>query len=108
MGFRFQKRISILPGININLGKRGASVSVGPRGLKTTISSRGIKHSIGLPGTGIRYETSYGGGSRGLRRTFRVPTLNTTVPVTGNTQPALNETNQNEGFFSSLWRAVFG
>lgn len=52
MGFRFQKRISILPGISINLGKRGASVSVGPRGLKTTISSRGVKHSIGLPGTG--------------------------------------------------------
>ena len=108
MGFRFQKRISILPGININLGKRGASVSVGPRGLKTTISSRGIKHSIGLPGTGIRYETSYGGGSRGLRRTSRVPTLNTTVPVTGYTQPALNKSNQNGGFFYRFWRAVFG
>ena len=105
MGFRFQKRISILPGISINLGKRGASVSVGPRGLKTTISSRGVKHSIGLPGTGIRYETSYGGGSHGSRRTSRVPT---TVPVAGYMQPALNESNQNVGFFSRLWRAVFG
>ncbi len=108
MGFRFQKRISILPGISINLGKRGASVSVGPRGLKTTISSRGVKHSIGLPGTGIRYETAYGGGSRGSRQTSRTPTLNTTVPVTEYAQPALNELNQNEGFFSRLWRAVFG
>ena len=108
MGFRFQKRISILPGISINLGKRGASVSVGPRGLKTTISSRGVKHSIGLPGTGIRYETSYGGGSRGSRWTSRVQTLNTTVPVTGYTQPALNESNHNEFFFYRLWRAVFG
>ena len=59
MGFRFQKRIKILPGISINLGTRGASVSVGPRGAKTTISSRGIKHSYGIPGTGIRYETPY-------------------------------------------------
>ena len=59
MGFRFQKRIKILPGISINLGKRGASVSVGPRGAKTTISSRRIKHSYGIPGTGIRYETPY-------------------------------------------------
>lgn len=59
MGFRFQKRITILPGISLNLGKRGASVSVGPRGCKTTISSRGVKHSYGIPGTGIRYETPY-------------------------------------------------
>lgn len=59
MGFRFQRRISILPGVSINLGKRGASVSVGPRGCKTTIGSRGIKHSYGIPGTGIRYETPY-------------------------------------------------
>ena len=69
MGFRFQKRISILPGLSINLGKRGASLSIGPRGVKTTIGSRGVKHSYGIPGTGIRYETPYqkaGGGTRQL------------------------------------------
>lgn len=59
MGFRFQRRITIVPGISINLGKRGASLSMGPRGCKTTISSRGVKHSCGIPGTGIRYETPY-------------------------------------------------
>ena len=59
VGFRFQKRIKILPGISINLGKRGASISMGPRGVRTTIGSRGVKHSFGIPGTGIRYETPY-------------------------------------------------
>lgn len=59
MGVRFQKRISVLPGVTINLGKRGASVSVGPRGARTTFGSRGVKHSVGIPGTGIRYETPY-------------------------------------------------
>ncbi|MGN0853600.1 MAG: DUF4236 domain-containing protein [Kiritimatiellia bacterium] len=59
MGFRFQRRITILPGISINFGKRGASVSVGPRGCKTTLGARGVKHSFGIPGTGIRYETPY-------------------------------------------------
>lgn len=59
MGFRFQKRISILPGVSINLGKTGASVSIGPRGCKTTIGGRGMKHSYGISGTGIRYETPY-------------------------------------------------
>jgi len=59
MGFRFQKRISIAPGISLNIGKTGTSVSIGPRGCKTTIGKRGIKHSYGIPGTGIRYETPY-------------------------------------------------
>lgn len=59
MGLRFQKRMTIFPGLSINFGKRGASLSMGPRGCKTTISSRGVKHSYGIPGTGIRYETPY-------------------------------------------------
>lgn len=59
MGLRFQRRVRVLPGVEVNLGKRGVSLSVGPRGLKTTVGARGIKHSIGLPGSGLRYETAY-------------------------------------------------
>lgn len=69
MGFRFQKRIKVLPGVSVNIGKRGASVSVGPRGARTTVGKHGIKHSFGIPGTGIRYETPYrtpGGGQRNI------------------------------------------
>ena len=85
VGFRFQKRIKILPGISINLGKRGASVSVGPRGAKTTISSRGIKHSYGIPGTGIRYETRYKkwGSSRGSQLSEPSPTSDLHVSFLG-------------------------
>ena len=74
MAFRFYKRIRILPGISINLGKKGASVSVGPRGAKMTIGGRGTKTSIGIPGTGIRYETPYRrGGAGGLNPNEKVP-----------------------------------
>ena len=59
MSFRFQRRVKILPGVSLNVGKTGASVSVGPRGMRTTIGTRGVKHSLGIPGTGIRYETPY-------------------------------------------------
>lgn len=65
MGFRFSKRVSIIPGVSLNLGKRGASVSVGPRGAKVTFGARGVKTSVGIPGTGIRYETPYSGHRRG-------------------------------------------
>ena len=63
MGFRFYKRIRILPGLSINLGKKGASVSVGPRGAKMTFGPNGTRTSIGIPGTGIRYEKRYGKSS---------------------------------------------
>ena len=77
MGFRFSRRISLFPGVSLNLGKRGASVSVGPRGAKMTFGRRGVKSSVGLPGTGIRYETpcsggggSWGGGGNGAAKGF--------------------------------------
>lgn len=63
MGFRFYRRINILPGVSINLGKRGASVSVGPRGAKTTFGRNGARTSVGIPGTGMRYEKRWGGTS---------------------------------------------
>lgn len=56
---RFQRRICILPGFYLNLGKGGVSISVGPRGCKMTIGKHGIKGAVGIPGTGIRFETPY-------------------------------------------------
>ncbi|MBS0396467.1 MAG: DUF4236 domain-containing protein, partial [Proteobacteria bacterium] len=32
MGFRFQRRVRILPGLRLNLSKSGVSASVGGRG----------------------------------------------------------------------------
>lgn len=56
---RFQRRIRILPGLYLNLGKGGVSISFGPRGCKMNIGKHGIKGSVGIPGTGIRFETPY-------------------------------------------------
>lgn len=87
MGFRFYRRIKILPGIHINLGKRGASVSVGPRGAKMTFGTKGAKTSVGIPGTGIRYErkiTSWGSGNGGT--------------PSDNTPPTTPPMNPNEGY----------
>ena len=55
MGFRFQKRIPILPGVWINLSKSGVSASVGERGSTINIGRNGPTASIGLPGTGLSY-----------------------------------------------------
>ncbi|MEJ7623746.1 MAG: DUF4236 domain-containing protein [Pyrinomonadaceae bacterium] len=59
MGWRFRKSFKILPGVNINIGKKGiTSASIGRGGLfSTNVSKKGIKHSISAPGTGLSYQT---------------------------------------------------
>lgn len=57
MGFRFQKRIQILPGVWINLSKSGVSASLGERGSMINIGRNGPTASVGLPGTGLSYRT---------------------------------------------------
>jgi tetratricopeptide (TPR) repeat protein len=59
MGFRFYRRVRVLPGVYLNMGKQGTSMSFGPRGLKTTIGPKGVRHSFGIPGTGLSYQTPY-------------------------------------------------
>jgi hypothetical protein len=64
VGFRFQKRISILPGVRINLSKSGASASVGPRGADVNIGKDGITANAGIPGTGLSYRQKVGRGGK--------------------------------------------
>ncbi|HXS07924.1 MAG TPA: DUF4236 domain-containing protein [Rhizomicrobium sp.] len=61
MGFRFQKRLSILPGVRINLSKGGVSTSVGPRGADVNIGRNGVTTNAGIPGTGLSYRSKLGG-----------------------------------------------
>lgn len=55
MGWRFQRRRRLLPGVRLNVGKRGASVSVGPRGARLNIGRRGLAATLSLLGTGLSY-----------------------------------------------------
>lgn len=55
MGWRFQRRKRLLPGVSLNLGKRGASFSAGPRGAKVNVGRRGAQATVSLLGTGLAY-----------------------------------------------------
>lgn len=57
MGLRFRKSISILPGLRLNVSKRGASVSVGGKGLTVNVGKHGVRTTAGLPGSGVSYST---------------------------------------------------
>jgi hypothetical protein len=55
MGWRFQRRKKLLPGVTLNIGKRSGSVSVGRRGAKVSAGSRGVGATLTLLGTGLAY-----------------------------------------------------
>jgi hypothetical protein len=61
MGFRFRKRIRILPGISLNLSKSGVSASIGKPGATLNIGAKGTRATVGLPGTGISYSQKLDG-----------------------------------------------
>jgi hypothetical protein len=55
MGFRFQKRIAVFPGLRVNLSKSGTSVSVGRRGLWATFGPKCTRTTVGIPGMGLSW-----------------------------------------------------
>lgn len=62
MGFRFQKRIRILPGVYINLSKSGVSGSVGGHGATVNVGHDGRRMiTLGVPGTGMSYRVPLSG-----------------------------------------------
>ena len=55
MGFRFYRRVKILPGLNLNFSGSGLSLSTGVRGAHVTFGPKGTTTSVGIPGTGLSY-----------------------------------------------------
>ena len=58
MGFRFQKRIRIFPGVRLNISKSGLSTSLGGKGLTVNLKGNKVKTTVGIPGTGLSYSES--------------------------------------------------
>lgn len=63
MGFRFQKRISVLPGVKVNLSKTRISTTIGGKGAGINIGPDGKPMvTVGIPGTGMSYRQPLGLG----------------------------------------------
>ncbi len=70
MVFRFRRTISLIPGIRLNIGKRGVSLSAGVRGARMTLSGRGARTTFGIPGTGMSWTKFHGRGGKKPRGTL--------------------------------------
>ena len=59
MGFRFSRRITLIPGVRLNISKSGVSTSIGGRGASVTVGKRGVRTTVGIPGTGLSYTSTH-------------------------------------------------
>jgi hypothetical protein len=55
MAWSFRKRIKIIPGIHLNIGKNGISTTISVRGASINIGKNGTYLNTGIPGTGVSY-----------------------------------------------------
>lgn len=103
MGLRFRKSMKLLPGVRLNFNLHSMSITAGPKGFHQTYSTTGrVTRSVGIPGTGISYVTTSGGG-RNAQRNSRtgnslnlVQSQNYSVPVENNiaTRNAVRQAEQ--------------
>ena len=63
-GFRFRKKIKLLPGLDLNISKSGFSFSIGPDKAHITTGTHGTTLYFNLPGSGAYYQKKIGGSDK--------------------------------------------
>jgi len=69
MGLRFRKSVSLVPGVRINISRRGFSTTIGGRGASINLGAHGTYLNTSLPGTGISFRTRLNSPDSPGRRT---------------------------------------
>ena len=79
-GFRLFRRKKLVSGLTLNLSRSGPSLRIGGRGAGVTVGGRShLRATVGIPGSGIYYTKTPGGGRRvrrsaaPLRSTYSAP-----------------------------------
>ncbi len=73
MGFRFSRRLKLMPGVTLNFSKSGISTTFGGKGFKHTVGKNGSRTTVSLPGTGVSYTVNHGQKSK-TGRSFKAST----------------------------------
>jgi len=62
---RFSRRVTLLPGVRLNIGMKGISASLGPRGASLSIGAKGSFLNTSIPGAGLSSRVRLSGGTSG-------------------------------------------
>ena len=68
MGFRFQRRLKLFPGVRLNFSRGGISTTIGVRGASVTLGGRGAYVNLGIPGTGLSFRQRITPGADGRQK----------------------------------------
>ena len=69
MGMRFRKSFKIAPGVKFNVNKKSVGMTFGGKGVHYTVNSSGRRTtSVGVPGTGLYYQSVSGGSGSSSNR----------------------------------------
>jgi len=90
MAWNYRKRITIAPGVRLNLSKKGVSTTFGIRGANINIGKNGTFLNTGIPGTGLYRRQKIGGGKDSINPTSNI------------SNPKSNNVSTIEGCFISL------
>lgn len=77
MGWRFRKSFTVMPGVRLNVSRRGVSATVGAGPFSVNVGPRGAYANASIPGTGLSYRERLGsaGGTAGRDARRSTPTL---------------------------------
>lgn len=75
-GFRFQKRVTIFPGLRVNLSKSGISTTLGVRGASVNFGNSPASAMLGIPGTGLSYRRYLNSNKSDFSTTGDLPNSN--------------------------------
>lgn len=68
MGWRFHRSFKVIPGLRLNVSKRGLSTSIGGAPFTLNVRPRGVTGTASLPGTGLSYRHQFSSGRRPMAR----------------------------------------
>jgi hypothetical protein len=63
MGWRFRRSFKVIPGVRLNLSKRGLSASIGGAPFTVNVGPRGVYGTASIPGTGISFREQFAPGA---------------------------------------------
>lgn len=65
MSWRFRKSFKVIPGVRINVSRRGISTTIGAAPFTVNLSSRGTRVTASVPGTGLSFSSHIPSSVRG-------------------------------------------
>lgn len=90
MAFRVNRSFGIAPGVRFRLNKRSVGLTFGKGPFHYTVNSRGRRtSSVGIPGTGMYFQESAGGGSQGRSRRTAPGPVPAAAPATPAAPPVI-------------------